>query len=246
MTTIWGATAGDRAPSSPSALPWPLRVIALDSSARPLRDAEREFRAHGLQLVTRADATAALREIAHTPAAAVLVPTDLIGMPVVDFTDVVVSLASAPVIIGLVDDEHRGTAVQALDAGARAIVPAPFGPERIAQELRRAAPLADEELCDEVRCGELVLTVSAHRVRVAGTEVHMSPKEFAVLEYLMRQSPRAVRIDELVHVFGGDDAAHVSRLRVLIAKIRSRLTEASPGGRDVLRTIRGIGYRIGD
>jgi len=246
MTSREAGSATRGASRSPVLDGLPARVIVLDSAARPIRAREREFRDAGLVLVRRSDAAAALVELGHARASAVLAPTDMTGMSVVDFTDVVVSLASAPVVVGLGGEGDESLAVAALDAGARAIVPLPFSPARVALELRGLrAPAALVE-GDDVRCGHVHLSPAEHRVRVDGLEVHLSPKEFAILEYLMRRSPRVVRVDELVHAFEGGDARHVGRLRVTIAKIRSRLAEASPTLPEVLSTIRGIGYRVAD
>ena len=206
----------------------------------------RDFHDAGLALVQCPDAAGALVELVHSHVAAVLAPTDLVGMSLTDFTDIVVSFTSTPVIVGLADDSERAMAVRALDAGARAIVLLPFSPTAIAQELRRLSTMPAPGVSDEVRSGTVSLSVSAHRVQVEGVDVHLSPKEFVILEYLMRNSTRVVRLDELIHVFEGGDAHHVTRLRVMIAKIRARLAEAAPNSPDVLRTIRGVGYRISD
>ncbi|MDX2026028.1 winged helix-turn-helix domain-containing protein [Microcella sp.] len=187
-------------------------------------------------------------ELGHSTVNAVVAPTDLIGMSIVDFTDVVASLTRAPVFIGLARDDDHADAVAALDRGARGILPMPLDPSRIASEVRALehASRTDGESPTELRVGHVHLLSLSHRVLVDGVEVHLSPKEFAILEYLMRASPRVVRWRELIDAFESGATEHLTRVRVMIAKLRVRLSDAAPGLPNVVHTIRGIGYRVGD
>lgn len=227
---------------------WPARVVIIDSPSSPFVIHEREYRAVGVTIVRRADAASALVELGHGDVDAVVVPTDVVGMTIVDFTDVVHSLTGATVLVALAAETQREVSVAALNAGARGIVGLPLDPGRLADELRHLASqpriLASESL--DVTCGHVTLSSREHRVLAAGTEVRLSPKEFDILEYLMHEAPRAVRLHELVAVFESGDVANSSRVRVTIAKVRSRLASASPGYPDIVQTIRGVGYRVSD
>ena len=247
MSTERAMAADDGAANGATSV-WPARVIIVDSPSRPLRVTDREFRSAGLAVVHRSDSAAALVELGHAEVSAVIAPTDLIGMSIVDFTDVVVSLTRAPVFIGLACDDDHADAVAALDRGARGILPMPLDAPRIADEVRalESVRVHDEPLATELQCGHVQLLSLSHRVLVAGREVHLSPKEFAILESLMRASPRVVRLPELVQVFEAGVPAHLARVRVMIAKIRLRLAEAAPELPDVVHTVRGIGYRVGE
>lgn len=227
---------------------WPARVIIVDSPSRPLRVTDSEFRSAGLAVVHRHDSAAALVELGHSEADAVVAPTDLLGMSIVDFTDVVASLTRAPVFIGLARDGDHADAVTALDRGARGILPMPLDPARLANEVRalELSHRAEGLLPTELRVGHVQLLALSHRVLVDEVEVHLSPKEFAILEYLMRASPRVVRLRELIDAFEAGDDEHLTRVRVMIAKIRLRLSEAAPTRPNVVHTVRGIGYRLGD
>lgn len=244
------AADGDgRNGSSPAPLPlWPARVLVVESAEGTTAAHAREFRSVGVSVVVRHDFSSALIELGHSEVDAVVASTDLAGMSVGDFTDVVVSLTRAPVLIALAGSEHQELAVSALDRGARAIIPMPIEPARVASELRNLeSKRIEAELHPvELSSGELSLSTLSHRVTVRGREVHLSPKEFAVLEYLLRASPRVVHLSELVQRFEQGDASRVGRLRVLIARIRVRIDEIAPGAAAVLHTVRGLGYRLGD
>lgn len=232
-------------PRSRRAIPWPSRVIVVSSSTASTGDVPaRRWREAGLVVVRRPDAPSALVELGRDHASLVVAPTDLRGMKLADFVEVVRSLTGVSVIIALVSDHHRAAAVEALAAGARGVVGLPLDPHRIAEELRGLAPAAAGN--DHLVCGHVELSWLEHRVWAGGEEVRLSPKEFAVLHYLLSASPRAVPMRELVDRFENGRDARIGRLRVTIAKIRSRLAAADPRQPSILHTVRGVGYRVSE
>lgn len=117
---------------------WPRRVVIVESPSiastlvSPLtRDPD-----VGLELVRSSDAVSALIELGDSSAHAVVIPTDVVGMSVVDFTGIVRALTDAVVLVALASDREREIAVDALGAGARGIVTLPLEPVRLADELR--------------------------------------------------------------------------------------------------------------
>jgi two-component system KDP operon response regulator KdpE len=84
-------------------------------------------------------------------------------------------------------------------------------------------------------------------VRVADTEVHLAPREFALVEYLLAQAPRLVSAAEIASVIGDDE--HVVgpvRVRKYVQNLRRKLSENQSGRPPVLQTVRGLGYRLVD
>lgn len=242
------ADGGHReSPPARRAVAWPARIIVVPSAVETAADAQaRRWRSVGLELVRRADAPAALVELGREPAALVIAPTDLRGMGLTDFVEVVRSLTGAGVLIALASDEHRAAAVAALEAGAQGVVGAPLDPQRVAEELRRTSLDGSGGATgdDHLRCGHVELSWLEHRVWAGGAEVHLPPKEFAVLHHLLSASPRVVPMAELIERFENGRDARDGRLRVTIAKIRSRLAAAAPGEAPILHTVRGVGYRV--
>ncbi|MGZ4804579.1 MAG: winged helix-turn-helix domain-containing protein, partial [Acidimicrobiia bacterium] len=91
--------------------------------------------------------------------------------------------------------------------------------------------------------GDLRLDPAAHRCFRADTEIALSPREFAVLEYLAHRAGSAVSKRELLeHVwdfaFEGDD----NIVEVYVRRLRQKIDE--PFQRSTILTVRGVGYRI--
>jgi DNA-binding response OmpR family regulator len=167
-------------------------------------------------------------------------------MSAVEVTEIVRSLTGALVLVGLADQSHQRIAVDALAAGARGIVPLPVDAPRLVEEIRdaRPTPRGPESSANEVVRGPIALSWSEHRVTAAGAEVRLSPKEFEVLGYLLSRAPRIVSLRDLIDMFEGGDLDRAPRMRVTIAKIRSRLADAAPEVATVVQTVHGIGYRV--
>ncbi|MET7680435.1 response regulator transcription factor [Streptomyces sp. NPDC005423] len=93
-----------------------------------------------------------------------------------------------------------------------------------------------------VRAGDIEVDVDARRVRVAGTEVELTTKEFDILAVLAGRAGRAVSREQLLDEVWGDTHHAVSRsLDVHLTQLRAKLRRPA-----LLTTIRGFGYRFGD
>jgi DNA-binding response OmpR family regulator len=230
------------------AIRWPYRVIAIESPSHMLtRNSYDHLLASGIELRPYADGPSALLGLMAQDPAAVLAPTDLIGVDFRCFVQAIVAWSDIPVIIGLTNDEEsRQRAFQGLDAGARGLIWLPFSPEQLTSAIRHLG-LTRTESAARLRYGSIELDVQAHQVRVSGNTVHLTPREFALVKYLLAQAPRVVSAAEIAAVIGDDQ--HVVgpvMVRKYVQNLRRKLSEARPGQPAVLETVRGLGYRLVD
>lgn len=134
--------------------------------------------------------------------------------------------------------------IRGLDTGADDYVVKPFSMTelfaRIRAVMRRIRPgLAD----DQVRCGDIVIDRVAHRVRRDGTEVHLGPTEFRLLDYLMQHPGRVFSREQLLDaVWGSDVYVEARTVDVHIGRLRKALNNAGEG--DPIRTVRSAGYAL--
>jgi two-component system phosphate regulon response regulator PhoB len=143
-------------------------------------------------------------------------------------------------IIMLTARGEEAERVRGLATGADDYVVKPFSlPElmaRVRAILRRSRP---EVIAAILTCGDLELDRDTHRVRRGGSEIHLGPTEFRLLEFLMQSAGRVFSRAQLLDSVWGRDAfidertvdVHVGRLR-----------KALGAGRDPIRTVRGSGY----
>ncbi|MDQ2709973.1 MAG: response regulator transcription factor [Actinomycetota bacterium] len=94
-----------------------------------------------------------------------------------------------------------------------------------------------------LRIDDLTLDPAEHRVRRGDREIAVTPREFGVLEFLMRNAGRAVSKDEILRAvwdahYEGDDNV----VEVYIGYLRRKIDQ--PFGRNSIDTLRGVGYRM--
>src|SRR5262245_14315487 len=131
--------------------------------------------------------------------------------------------------------------VMGLDCGADDYLVKPFAPEELAARLRavcrRSAGAADAR----VRAGAVLIDLQARAALRDGVRVDLTAREWALLEALALRNGRIVLKSELERLVHGFDAEIVSNaLEVHISSLRKKL------GRDVVATVRGLGYRLDD
>jgi heavy metal response regulator len=139
-----------------------------------------------------------------------------------------------------VEDRVRG-----LDVGADDYLVKPFAfPELVARlrALLRRPPLQMEPI---LRFGDLAMDTARREVRRGGRLIELSPREFTLLEYLLRH-PRHVltRTQIAEHVWNFDFFSDSNVVDVYIGYLRRKIDRDFD--RPLLHTVRGVGYRLSD
>ena len=151
-----------------------------------------------------------------------------------------------PVVMLTVRDEEDDK-VEALDAGADDYVTKPFQIRELTARLRAAIrrSKASEVPSDSpIVIGSLVLDPGRRRVEKMGQEIHLTPKEFSMLRYLMEHAGRPVPHNRLLtSVWGPEYGNEREYLRVLISQLRKKI-EDDPAHPTYILTESYIGYRF--
>ena len=148
----------------------------------------------------------------------------------------------APVLM-LTARDAVGDRVDGLDSGADDYLTKPFSFAELLARLRALTRRGPAERPAVVVVGTLALDPATHRVRRGDVEVRLSPKEFALLESLMRRPGQVLsRLDLLEHAW---DSAYENRSNVVDVYIRYLREKIDrPFGLDSIETVRGVGYRL--
>lgn len=150
-----------------------------------------------------------------------------------------------PIIMLTAKDAVRDR-VAGLQAGADDYLVKPFAFEellaRIQALLRRPSVIQEPIL----QVGDLILSRTTFGVMRDREPVMLSRKEFALLEYLMKNSDRIVTKDMIIsHVWDYDADILPNTVEVYIGYLRKKIDRAYPNKPQLVRTIRGFGYRLG-
>ncbi len=148
----------------------------------------------------------------------------------------------APVLMLTARDAVRDR-VSGLDAGADDYLTKPFSFSELLARLRALVRREPGPRPAVLRAGDLSLDPASREVRRGDARIDLTPKEFALLEYLMRHAGEVVtrpRLIEHVWDFAFDGDSNV--VDVFIHLLREKIDR--PFGRRSLETVRGVGYRL--
>jgi DNA-binding response OmpR family regulator len=141
---------------------------------------------------------------------------------------------------GQVEDKIVG-----FDSGADDYLVKPFAFEELLARVRalgRRFSLQPDD-SNELRVGDLVLDLRHHTARRGTRPLDLTPTEWNLLEYLMRNAGRALSRQQILdHVWSYDHDVQPQMVDVYIAYLRRKLNAS--GERDPIVTVRGVGYRL--
>lgn len=172
-----------------------------------------------------------------------------LGLPGISGLDVITSLrgwTDVPILVLSARGAERDK-VEALDAGATDYVTKPFGIDELLARLRVA-----ERICAALRPGagpidtaHFSIDLDTHRVtRADGTQIHLTPIEWALLAHLAQRPGRLVTQTELLTaVWGPEYGKETNYLRVHVTHLRKKI-EPDPGRPVYVLTEPGVGYRF--
>ncbi len=137
--------------------------------------------------------------------------------------------------------------VAALDAGADDYITKPFNIRELAARIRAAVRRSSASQVDPdalIRIGNIELDPARRLVRKAGEPVHLTPKEFDLLRYLMAHAGLPITHARLLHaVWGPEYGGELEYLRTFVRQLRKKL-EDDPAEPAYLLTDSHIGYRF--
>jgi DNA-binding response OmpR family regulator len=149
---------------------------------------------------------------------------------------------SVPILMLTAVDGHLDQA-DALDEGADDYVTKPFHFEVLLARLRALIRRAAGRSTPVLAAGDLSVDAAARRAYRGETEIALTAREFALLEYFVhRQGEVVSKSDLLRQVWEDDEAVSLNAVEVYVGYLRKKID--APFGVSTLETVRGCGYRL--
>jgi DNA-binding response OmpR family regulator len=228
-------------------------VLLVEDEPSLLASVAYSLRREGYEVLTATDGEAAL---AAAQAGADVVILDVM-LPKLDGFEVCRRLreTSAVPILMLTAKTDEIDRVVGLELGADDYLTKPFSMRELlarvkallrrrdllAAELERKPPAPDDEV---LRAGDLEIDVARHRVRRAGADVPLTPKEFDLLAFLVRYRGLVFSAERLLdQVWGYDRAVDTRTVPVHVRSLREKIEDVPSQPRRI-QTVRGVGYRF--
>lgn len=224
------------------------RILVVDDEPQLTRVLRTGLKARGYDVRVAADGITALETFSDWRPE--LVITDL-AMPNMDGLELCRQLravSQVPIIVLSAKGEEK-TKVEALDIGADDYVTKPFGIDellaRVRASLRRAAaPVTGEAEPTVLEAGDFRVDLESRNVLVRATEVHLTPKEFDLLIYFMKNAGKVLTHRTLLAaLWGGNYVEQNEYLRVFVGNLRKKIETDASGPRYIL-TEPWVGYRF--
>jgi two-component system, OmpR family, phosphate regulon response regulator PhoB len=200
----------------------------------------------GFAVCSAGDGEEALLQIAENKPDAVLLDWML---PLVSGLEVCRQIRRSPSsralpIILLTARGEEADRVRGLDSGADDYIVKPFSPSELVARLRavirRAQPSAAD---DTLHYADVAMDLAAHRVSRAGRAVHLGPTEFRLLHHFLLYPGRVFSREHLLdRVWGPHAEVEMRTVDVHIRRLRKALN--IDGCRDLVRTVRSVGYAL--
>ena len=129
--------------------------------------------------------------------------------------------------------------VGGLNSGADDYLIKPFAFEELLARVKALARRPKLTNNEELKTNNLTLNTNTFEVKKSGKVVELSRKEFALLEYLMRNTGRVVSKENIIaHVWDYESDILPNTVEVFIGYLRDKI------GKDIIKTVRGFGYKI--
>jgi len=135
--------------------------------------------------------------------------------------------------------------VAGLDAGADDYLVKPFAVEELLARVRALLRRPQDSLGVKLEVGDLTLDTTTYEVRRGNQSIDLSQREFALLEYLMRNKGRTLSKEMIIqHVWSYDADVLFNTVEVYIGYLRNKIDRPFREQSPLLKTVRGFGYKL--
>lgn len=216
-------------------------ILVVEDEARMAALLEQGLREEGHQVTLRYSGPEALEEARVHRFDLIVLDVMLPGM---DGFEVVRQLrkdsVQTPVLL-LTAKDNPHDIIAGLDAGADDYITKPFAFDVFLARVRAVSRRGPVEGAVVYQIGDLSINLATREVRRSTRTVELTQREFALLEFLARRSPRVIEREALLEeIWGHDGDVSANTLEAFVHLLRSKIEQE--GERKLVRTVRGVGY----
>lgn len=223
-----------------------ISVLIVDDDVRILRMMQRILELEGYQVLRAINGETAIDTLYEENPDLVLLDIMMPDMDGYTVCQHIREFSQVPIIMVTAkgDDSEK---VEGLNAGADDYVTKPFSANELVARVKavlRRSKRWGEQIEPTIHCGDLIVDFAKRRVTLEGQEVSLTPTEYSLLSYLMRNAGRVVTPDQILEeVWGEEYAGEHHLLQVTIARLRQKLRDDAKNSKYIL-TRTGIGYMV--
>ena len=222
------------------------RILIVDDERQITRVLSRGLATRGYDVHVAADGEAALQTFTDWQPDLIITDLSMPNMNGLELCRRLRGFSDVPIIVLSVKGEERAK-VEALDAGADDYVTKPFGIDELLARIRanlRRAPLTQDPAKNVLEAGDFRIQLEERKLTVRDRDVHLTPKEYDLMVYLLRHPERVLTHHSLLGaVWGGDYTEQTEYLRVFIGQLRKKI-ETDPANPRYVLTEPWIGFRF--
>lgn len=149
-------------------------------------------------------------------------------------------------ILFLTAKDQINDRVEGLNVGADDYLVKPFSFDELLARMRALLRRPTESKGTILKAGDLTLNTISYEVMRADKPIKLSSKEFALLEYLMRNQNRVLSKDSIIsQVWDFDSDILPNTVEVYIGYLRAKIDKPFKKSRPLIHTLRGFGYKLG-
>ncbi len=136
--------------------------------------------------------------------------------------------------------------VEGLNSGVDDYLTKPFAFEELLARIKALIRRPKHTLNNVLQVEDLTFNINTYEVKRQETQIMLSSKEFALLEYLMRHQNRTLTKAQIInHVWSYDANILPNTVEVFIGYLRNKIDRPFKDKNNLIKTIRGFGYKIG-